>query len=112
LMTSCHVSEKLKRGPVIPQVRITRTAIKKAHGVPVAVAAPKLTVGIETYPWAREFADQAVAKGKRGATGNDDSGSTSCHSNSHYLPVCHIYLSSNSPAKYVAIIRTCWLCLV
>jgi hypothetical protein len=69
-------------------------------------AAPELTVGIEIYPGAREFADQAVAKGERGATGNDDSGSASCRSYSHYLPVWHIYLSSNSPAKYVAIIRT------
>ena len=68
-------------------------------------AASELTGGIEIYAGAREFADQAVAEGERGATGNNDSSSASRRSYSHYLPVWHIYLSSNSPAKYVAITR-------
>jgi len=36
-ITNCHVSEKLKIGPVMPQIRITKKAIIKAQGVPVAL---------------------------------------------------------------------------
>jgi len=36
LITNCHVLEKLKIGPVIPHTRITRKAMIKAAGVPVA----------------------------------------------------------------------------
>jgi hypothetical protein len=37
LITNCHVSEKLKRGPVTAQRMMTLTAIKKAVELPVAL---------------------------------------------------------------------------
>ena len=35
LMTSCHVSEKPKSGPVAAQTRMTPRAVAKAHEPPV-----------------------------------------------------------------------------
>jgi hypothetical protein len=36
-MTNCHVFEKLKTGPVMPHIIITRNAITKAGKLPVAL---------------------------------------------------------------------------
>jgi hypothetical protein len=37
LIASCHVSENLKIGPLIPQIKITENAIKNVTGLPVSL---------------------------------------------------------------------------
>src|SRR5882672_8108259 len=56
LMTSCHVSENPNRGPLNPQVRITKTAMPNAQGEPTPTEVlwenlrKKLEVAIKKTP--------------------------------------------------------------